>query len=359
MGNQEPDTSDGDREAVETQVQVPKETVLKHDNTKHTDAVLAQTELNHQACLELPPHCRTHSLIPSSRGSKTVVEFQRNDPGDPHNWPMKKKIFIITVGIVAVLNSTISSSLASGVIAQIAADFHVKNQEQFVLPTSIFLVGYVVGPLGWGPVSEAFGRYPILISSFSGYLLWSMATALAPTWATLNVFRLLAGVCASSPISVVGGLFSDVFDDLVTRGRALSIFMASTCLGPVAGPIISGFLAPVSWRWSFWVGLIIAGVSWLFLFITPETYGPILLKKRAQSIRKKTGEEVYAPIELETTNWRELLAAVLARPFRMLFFEPLISFSCLFQAFVYGLFFSFFFAYPIIYEGAEVVRSLL
>ncbi|KAL9094994.1 MAG: hypothetical protein Q9165_002596 [Trypethelium subeluteriae] len=206
---------------------------------------------------------------------------------------------------------------------QIAAHFSITNQEQLVLPTSIFLLGYVVGPLGWGPLSEAFGRYPILVSSFSGYVIWMMASALAPTWASLNVFRFLSGVCASCPISVVGGLFADVFNDLVTRGRALSIFMASTCLGPVAGPIISGFLAPVSWRWAFWAGLIIAGVSWIFLIITPETYGPIILKKRAQDIRKRTGEEVFAPIELETTNWVELLVTVLARPFRMLFLEPL------------------------------------
>ena len=241
---------------------------------------------------------------------------------------------------------------------QIAAQFSITDQEQLVLPTSIFLLGYVVGPLGWGPMSEAFGRYPILLSSFSGYVIWMMASALAPTWSGLNIFRFFAGVCASCPISVVGGLFADVFNNLVTRGRALAIFMASTCLGPVTGPIISGFLAPVSWRWAFWAGLIIAGVSWLFLAIIPETYGPVILKKRARAIRKKTGEEIFAPIELETTNWGALLMTVLARPFRMLFLEPLVLFSCLFQAYVYGLFYMFFFAFPIIYEGTEtVIRS--
>ncbi|KAL9078178.1 MAG: hypothetical protein Q9157_002901 [Trypethelium eluteriae] len=339
-----------DRQPRHNSIKHTNKDTFFHDNTKYKDSELYQAESQRQARLAAMPRSRSRSRTPSTHGSNTVLEFDNNDPADPHNWPFRKKASILAVGIVAVLNSTIGSSLASGVMPEIAAHFSITNQEQLVLPTSIFLLGYVVGPLGWGPLSEALGRYPILISSFSGYVIWMMASALAPTWASLNVFRFLSGVCASCPISVVGGLFADVFNDLVTRGRALSIFMASTCLGPVAGPIISGFLAPVSWRWPFWAGLIIAGVSWLFLLITPETYGPIILKKRAQDIRKKTGEEIYAPIELETTNWVDLLVTVLARPFRMLFLEPLVLFSCLFQAYVYGLFYMFFFAFPIIYE---------
>ncbi|KAI9660530.1 MAG: hypothetical protein M1821_009881 [Bathelium mastoideum] len=324
---------------------------LESDSSKNVDVELHQIGSKCQEQASEKSRSRTRSCSRGSHGSKTVIEFNHDDPDDPHNWPFKKKAFIIAAGIVAVLNSTIGSSLSSGVMPQIATHFTVTNQEQLVLPTSIFLLGYVVGPLGWGPVSEAIGRYPILISSFSMYLLWMMASALAPTWAAFNVFRFLAGVCASCPISVVGGLFADVFNDLITRGRALAVFMASTCLGPVAGPIISGFLAPVSWNWPFWAGTIVAGASWVFLLITPETYGPVILKKRAQAIRKTTKQQVFAPIELEATNWGELLRTVLARPFRMLFFESLVLFCCLFQAYIYGLFYMFFFAYPIIYQG--------
>ena len=318
---------------------------------------LCQTESKRQARLTTESTYGTYPFMQRSEGSKTVIEFGQNDVDDPHNWPIKKKASIIAVGILAVLNSTIGSSLASNDTPQLAAHFNVANQEQLVLPTTLFLLGYVVGPLFWGPMSEAFGRYRILMTSFSGYVIWMLGSALAPTWAGFNVFRFFAGCCASCPISVVGGLFADVFNDLTTRGRALSIFMASTCLGPVAGPIISGFLAPVSWRWPFWAGLIIAGVSWFFLLITPETYGPMILKKRAQNIRKSSGRDVFAPIELESTNWGELLVTVLTRPFRMLFLEPLVLFSCLFQSYIYGLFYMFFFAYPIIYQGATPIAK--
>jgi len=52
-----------------------------------------------------------------------------------------------------------------------------------------------------------------------------MGCALTPTWAGLLVFRFLTGVSASSPIAVVGGIYADIYNDPVTRGRAMSVFM--------------------------------------------------------------------------------------------------------------------------------------
>jgi MFS family permease len=53
-----------------------------------------------------------------------------------------------------------------------------------------------------------------------------MACAVAPNLASLLIFRLIAGINASSPISVTGGIYADIYDDPVSRGRALAIFMA-------------------------------------------------------------------------------------------------------------------------------------
>ncbi len=123
---------------------------------------------------------------------------------------------------------------------------------------------------------------------------------MAPNWPALLVFRLFVGINASSAISVTGGLYADMYDDPVTRGRAMALFMASTIFGPLLGPVISGFLSPISWRWSFWAGLIIAGVSIVPLVFVPETYAPVILKRRTRRLRKETGEQgICAPIELE------------------------------------------------------------
>jgi MFS family permease len=98
-----------------------------------------------------------------------------------------------------------SSSLAAGNSKQLSDYFNVTNEEQLVLPTSIFLVGYTCGPLIFGPLSESYGRKWTMVWGFLGFTLASMASALAPTWAALNVFRLFVGIFGACPIAVVGG----------------------------------------------------------------------------------------------------------------------------------------------------------
>ena len=110
--------------------------------------------------------------------------------------------------------------------------------------------------------------------------------------------------------------------------------MQLTSLGPIIGPIISGFVSPVSWRWTFWVGLIIAGATWplalvlpgttsvtapreFYLTRLPETYPPVILLRRAKRMRAASGthdQNVYAPIELEDKGWKHTVTVKLARP---------------------------------------------
>lgn len=129
----------------------------------------------------------------------------------------RKKILIVLMGIVAVVNSTFGSSLPSGTIQFTGPYFNVTNQAQLVLPVSLFLVGYVLGPLFFGPLSESFGRRIIMISSFIFFTLFTLACALAPNWPAFLFFRLMCGINASSAIAVVGGLFADVYGDPVSQ----------------------------------------------------------------------------------------------------------------------------------------------
>ena len=133
---------------------------------------------------------------------------------------------IVFAGIISVINSTLGSSLPSGAITHIATYFNVKSQQQLVLPISLYLVGYVLGPLLFAPLSETYGRRIIILSSFILFTLSTLACALAPNWPLFLVFRLLTGINGSSAISVIGGLFADIYNDPVTRGRAMAFFMA-------------------------------------------------------------------------------------------------------------------------------------
>jgi MFS family permease len=50
------------------------------------------------------------------------------------------------------------SALPSMAIPDITKDFGITSEEQSVLPISVYLIGYVLGPVVWGPLSEHYGR---------------------------------------------------------------------------------------------------------------------------------------------------------------------------------------------------------
>jgi multidrug resistance protein len=270
----------------------------------------------------------------------TVVSFSRDDPLNPYCWPKSRKVYVTVAGILLVMNSTIGSSIAAGASKPTAEHFNITNQTQLVLPTSIYLVGYVLGPLFFSPLSETYGRKIIMISTFAIYTAFSLGCALAPSWAGLIVMRLLAGVGACTPISIIGGVYSDIWATPKARGRAMALFMGATTWGPLIGPVASGFIAVVSWRWTYWLQLIIAGATWPVLLTMPETYAPIVLKSKAKKLRKEGKKGAYAPTELEKRDLRELLVVVLTRPVRMFLFEGIVLCSCLYTAMVYGIFYS-------------------
>lgn len=138
---------------------------------------------------------------------------------------MLKKSYSLFVAIMSVMNSTMSSSLASGATAPISAHFKTTSEYLLILPTSMFLVGYVFGPMAWGPLSESYGRKGTMVYSFAMMTIFSIASAVAPNFAALVVFRLFVGIGGSAANSVVGGICADVWHDPVARGRSMAIFM--------------------------------------------------------------------------------------------------------------------------------------
>ncbi|KAK4108727.1 MFS general substrate transporter [Canariomyces notabilis] len=309
---------------------------------------------------EPTPPCRSWSASPPNAGRNTASlvslhSYQPSTPPhpvnttkkqkgcpNPYNWSGRKKAGILLTIMMLIINSTMGSALPSNALPFIAREWNVTSQTQRVLPISIYLIGYVMGPILWGPLSEQFGRKVLTLCTFFMFTLCTLACALAPTWAGFLVFRLLTGVFASSPIAVVPGIIADTFSD-----------PRFTVSGPLLAPIISGYTSPtIGWRWAFWIGLIYAGATLIPLVFLPETYGPVLLKRRAQAIRRRDPRvRAVAPHELDKKSLSELATVVLTRPLRMLACEPIVNTSCAYLALCYAIFYMSFEAFPVIFEG--------
>ncbi|KAK7409674.1 hypothetical protein QQX98_008117 [Neonectria punicea] len=281
----------------------------------------------------------------SGDDNKTIVAWEDGDPENPYNWPRLNKGAILSLTMMLLINSTMGPALPSSAIPFIAEQYNIGSPQWNTLPISVFMIGYVFGPILWGPLSEQYGRRLIVLATFVCFSMWTMACALTPNCAALIVFRFFVDVFAGSAIAVIPGIVPDMYGDHRTQGRAMAIFMAVTCFGPLFAPIVSGFVSPsIGWRWSFWVGLILAGVTFVLLVFIPETFAPILLSCRAHDLREAdpvANAHFVFPRDLEPkTSLKKLAAVVLARPIRMIFYEPIASCTCAFPIIfgdLYGL----------------------
>lgn len=134
------------------------------------------------------------------------------------------KAFIVFIGMIVVVNSTMGSSLPSNAIPVICEYFDITSSYAKVLPISTYLIGYILGPLLFGPLSEEYGRKFIMAGTFVVFIIFTMACAVAPSWESFLFFRFVTGVNASAPIAVIGGIYADIYGNPISRGRALSVF---------------------------------------------------------------------------------------------------------------------------------------
>ena len=119
--------------------------------------------------------------------------------------------------------------------------------------------------------------------------------------------------------------------------------------------MMSGFSAShLGWRWTFWIALIFAGLTLPASLFLPESYAPVLLHKKAKALRKTTGNmNILSRAELEPQTAQYIVTKVLTRPIRMLIQESIVMFTCMYLALAYGIYYMFFQAYPLIYQGPD------
>ena len=162
-----------------------------------------------------------------------------------------------------------SSSMPSGAIDSLDRTFKVTSKQQATLPVAVFLVGYIFGPIAFGPISESLGRRICFISAFTIFTLFTLACAVVTNWSALLIFRFFVGAGASASQAVLGGMYSDVYPSLLHRGRAVMILGLTSNIGPLVGPIIAGYSSNTNWRWMFWISLIMTGAIWPLLILLP------------------------------------------------------------------------------------------
>lgn len=143
------------------------------------------------------------------------------------------------------------------------------------LTLSGFTVGFAVGQLVYGPVSDRYGRKWVLISGVALYVAASYLCATATDVDTLIAVRFLQALGGGAGVVLTRAIVRDLFSK-EAGARALSLMLLVPSLAALVGPFIGGqFLLWASWRGIFWL-LLSFGIFILLLasFRLPETHPP-------------------------------------------------------------------------------------
>ncbi|PWY72939.1 MFS general substrate transporter [Aspergillus heteromorphus CBS 117.55] len=290
--------------------------------------------------------------LPDSEGY--IVEFEgAGDPMHPHNWPMKQRVMIGSMltfcALVCAYVSAVFATAASGAMREFGF-----GEEVAALGTTLYVLGFSAGPTVWAPSSELIGRrWPLLIGMF-GFDVFTIACATAKDTQTIMLCRFFSGFFAASIIALVPATLSDIFNNH-QRGIAIAMYTVSVFTGPFTAPFIGGFTAEsyLGWRWTLYMPAIVGFFALaLIALFTRETYAPVILVQKAAILRRQTRNwGIHARQDELEIDFRELVTKNLARPFLILFTEPIAFMLTLYMSFIYGLAYALLEAYPIVFEG--------
>lgn len=229
----------------------------------------------------------------------------------------------------------------------------MTNTVEIQIVLSIFVLGFAVGPLVLGPLSELYGRVIVLQVSNLLFLAFNIGCGFATSSGQLLAFRFLAGVGGSAPLAIGGGVLGDLFHP-EQRGKAMGLYAMGPLLGPAIGPIAGAWIAQTTtWRWMFWATSIADGFVLVFgIFYLKESYAPYLLYLKAKRLRKETGNEKlrtkYKDIE-EGSALKKITMNTL-RSFQMLFTQPIVIVLALYNAYAFGLMYLVLSTFSVLFE---------
>ena len=205
---------------------------------------------------------------------------------------------------------------------------------QVQLTISSYLIGFAVGQVFYGPVSDRHGRKPVLLAAVALYCAASLACALSTSIEMLIAARALQAVGGSGGIVLARAIVRDLYSG-ARAGRELSLIGAVMALAPVLAPLAGGALQTAfGWRSAFFAlvasGLFGACVVWLLL---PETLAartpePVSLSSMLKSYRVVARNPAYlAYLALATTSYAGLFAWISGSSFVLQYLYHLSPFA--------------------------------
>lgn len=318
------------------------------------DEHLSPTQADVEACASEKAQ-DDHQALPviCKDGAILCDWYCSSDPDNPENWPAPKKVWVV------------ANICCCSFVVYMSAPIWTLGEEQFMnifgtnyeytsLGLALFVFGYGVGPLLFAPLSEiaSVGRNLPYITAFVLYMVVTIPTALVRNAPAFMFLRFLQGFFGSPVLATGGASLADVYGSTylpcAMTGWAFACFVA-----PTVGQIIAGAAVPyLCWPFTIWESLIASAPIGVMLLFLPETSAATILHHRACRLRELTGSDNIrsaSEIEQKGISFRKIVIDSLIKPLEITLLDPAILFANVYMCLIYGIYYSFFEAFPLVY----------
>ena len=177
--------------------------------------------------------------------------------------------------VLAVLSllmgfASISTDLYLPAMPMMSHSLHA-NEGMVELTISGYLLGFSLGQLLWGPISDRYGRRPSVAIGLVLFVIGSAGCALSGSALAMIGWRVVQALGACASVALSRAMVRDLYEG-VRAAQMLSILITVMAIAPLIGPLVGGqIVALAGWRAIFWtlVGIGIATLA--ALFTIPET----------------------------------------------------------------------------------------
>ncbi|SEO83314.1 MFS transporter, DHA1 family, bicyclomycin/chloramphenicol resistance protein [Methylobacterium sp. ap11] len=210
-------------------------------------------------------------MASSASGEATSVETTRTEPG----WAGPG--FVEFVALMALMMGLTAITIDSFLPAfpAIQGDFAVQDPNRLQLLVYVYMLGFGIAQLFYGPVSDGTGRRPALIAGIGIYLAGTVLAMLAPSFEMLLLARAIQGIGGAAGRVLAVAIVRDRYEGR-DMARVMSFCMMVFLIVPILAPSMGGaILVFGNWRLIFGAMLALALVT-LAWFGTrlPETLHP-------------------------------------------------------------------------------------
>ncbi|MDR0876345.1 MAG: multidrug effflux MFS transporter [Clostridiales Family XIII bacterium] len=182
---------------------------------------------------------------------------------------LRRTVFYVFIVMVSSF-SLLSTDLILPAFPEITTYFSC-TEAQTNLTMILFMAVLAIATLFWGPISDRYGRRPVLLIGTGLYFAGSVLCAFSPSITFLIVFRMLQAFGGGAANAVATAIVRDVFDE-EAQVKALAVVQSMIMIGPAVAPIIGALLLRIAnWQATFFVQAIFGIVVIVGACIMKET----------------------------------------------------------------------------------------